>query len=75
MDNLTKKPIHMIDDTDERLLTVDNPQAELLWWHYRLRRISFARLNILALLGTIPRKLIDVKPPKCAGCIYGAMTK
>jgi hypothetical protein len=32
MDNLTKKPIQMIDGTDERLLTADNPQAELLRW-------------------------------------------
>jgi hypothetical protein len=41
-DNLTEKPVHMIDDTDKRLLAADNPQAELLRWHYRLRHISFA---------------------------------
>jgi hypothetical protein len=75
MDNLTEKPVHVIDDTDERLLAADNPQAELLRWHYRLRHISFTRLCILALLGTIPRKLIHAKTPKCAGCMYGAMTK
>jgi len=75
MDNLTEKPVHVIDDTDERLLSADNPQAELLRWHYRLGHISFARLRILALLGTIPRKLIHAKTPKCAGCMYGAMTK
>jgi hypothetical protein len=65
----------MINDTGERLLTADNPQAELLWWHYWLGHISFARLCILALLGTIPRKLIHAKNLKCAGCMYGAMTK
>jgi hypothetical protein len=75
MDNLTEKPVHVIDDTDERLLSANNPQAELLRWHYRLGHISFARLRILALLGTIPRKLIHAKTPKCAGCMYGAMTK
>jgi hypothetical protein len=62
--------VHVIDDTDERLLAADNPQVELLWWHYLLRHISFARLCILTLLGTIPRKLVHRKTPKCAGCIY-----
>jgi hypothetical protein len=50
MDNLTEKPVHVINDTDKRLLTADNPHAELLWWHYQLGNISFARLHILALL-------------------------
>jgi hypothetical protein len=27
MDNLTEKPVHMINDTDKRLLTADNPQV------------------------------------------------
>jgi hypothetical protein len=75
MDNLTEKPVHMINDTDKRLLTADNPQVELLWWHYQLGHISFARLHSLTLLGTIPRKLIHAKTPKCAGCMYGAMMK
>jgi hypothetical protein len=34
MDDLTEKLVHMINDTGKRLLTADNPQAELLWWHY-----------------------------------------
>ena len=58
-----------------RTLAAEYPQAELLRWHYRLGHLSFARLRILALLGIIPRRLIHVKSPKCAGCIYGAMTK
>jgi hypothetical protein len=67
-------PVHVIDD-DDKPLTADTPQAELLRWHYRLGHIPFARLRILALLVTIPRQLIHVKSPKCAGCLYGAMTK
>jgi hypothetical protein len=69
-----KEPTHVIDDEDEPL-AADTPQAELLRWHYRLGHISFARLRILALMGTIPRRLLHVKNPKCAGCLYGAMTK
>ncbi len=34
-----------------------------------------ASLHCLADNGEIPRKLQAVTPPKCAGCIFGAMTK
>jgi len=68
------QPANVIEDEDEPL-AAENPQAELLRWHYRLGHLSFARLRILALLGTIPRKLLTVKAPKCAGCMYGAMTR
>jgi hypothetical protein len=68
------QPANVIEDEDEPL-TAENPQAKLLWWHYRLGHLSFACLRILALLGTIPQKLLTVKAPKCAGCMYGAMTR
>jgi hypothetical protein len=29
----------------------------------------------LALNGKIPKKLALLNPPKCAGCLFGAMTK
>ena len=70
----SKDQVNVIDDEDEPL-AADTPQAELLRWHYRLGHLPFARLRILALLGTIPRRLLTVKSPKCAGCMYGAMTK
>ena len=72
--DLPVQPANVIEDEDEPL-AAENPQAELLRWHYRLGHLSFARLRILALLGTIPRKLLTVKAPKCAGCMYGAMTR
>ncbi len=50
-------------------------QGELLRWHHCLGHISFACLKQLAKLGDIPRKLAKVPPPKCAGCMFGAMTK
>ena len=68
------EPIHRIED-DEETITAISPQAELLRWHYRLGHHSFKRLQLLALLGVIPRQLAKVKPPKCAGCLYGSMTK
>ena len=58
----------------------DEPQAkdkssELLRWHYRLGHMSFAKLKHLAKLGQIPRYLANVAAPKCAACLFGAMTK
>jgi hypothetical protein len=33
------------------------------------------KLKKLAILGKIPKQLANVKPPVCAGCLFGAMTK
>ena len=47
----------------------------MLLWNYLLGHCSFKRLGILAALGILSRKLLKVKHSKCAGCLYGAMTK
>jgi hypothetical protein len=44
-------------------------------WHYCLGHLTFPKLKQLALNGEIPKKLAKVTPPKCTGCIFGAMTK
>jgi hypothetical protein len=62
------------EDEHVYLAAVDN-QAKLMRWHYRLGHLSFAKLKQLALNGEIPRRLAKVKPPACAGCLFGAMTK
>jgi hypothetical protein len=59
---------------DVHLAAADN-QAELMRWHYRLGHLTFAKLKQLALNGEIPKKLAKIKPPKCAGCLFGMMTK
>ncbi len=56
-------------------LAAINDQAELMRWHYRLGHLAFSKLKQLALNGKIPRCLAKVKPPACAGCLFGAMTK
>jgi hypothetical protein len=50
-------------------------QAELMQWHYCLGHLSFQKLKQLALNGEIPKKFSKLKPPKCAGCLFGTMTK
>jgi hypothetical protein len=44
-------------------------------WHYRLNHLAFSKLKQLTLNGEIPQRLAKVKPPACAGCLFGAMTK
>jgi hypothetical protein len=61
-------------DEDVPLAAADD-QAELMQWYYHLGHLSFQKLKQLALNGEIPKKLSKLKPPKCAGCLFGAMTK
>jgi hypothetical protein len=61
-------------DKDTPIAAADD-QAELMQWHYHLGHIPFASLKQMAANGKIPNKLGKVKPPKCAGCLFGAMTK
>jgi hypothetical protein len=61
-------------DKDIALAAAED-QAELMWWHYCLGHLSFQKLKQLALNNEIPKKLSKLKPPKCAGCLFGAMTK
>ncbi len=44
-------------------------------WHYRLGHLPFPKIKQLALNGKIPKKLAKLMPPKCTGCLFGAMTK
>jgi hypothetical protein len=37
--------------------------------------MNFPKLKQLTLNGKILKKLAKVLPPKCAGCLFGAMTK
>jgi hypothetical protein len=62
------------EDKHVYLAAVDD-QAELMRWHYPLGHLSLSMPKQLALNGKIPRRLAKVKPPACAGCLFGTMTK
>jgi hypothetical protein len=62
------------EEEDMQLATADD-QAELMHWHYCLGYLPFLSLKAMALNGKIPCKLAKVVPPKCAGCLFGEMTK
>jgi hypothetical protein len=63
------------EENEDKMLSAANDQVELMQWHCRLVHLPFAKLKQLTLNGKIPKKLAKVTPPKCAGCLFGAMTK
>jgi hypothetical protein len=65
----------LLTEEDEYCVAAPDDQAELMRWHYRLGHKPFARLESLAENGEIPKRLAHICPPRCAGCLYGAMTK
>ena len=66
-------PKHVID-YDQELLETYHPQEELLIWNHRLGHLPFSNIKILYLLRINPKRIYNSNPPKCEGCIYGAMT-
>jgi hypothetical protein len=72
---LTFNPHPQEEEDEQTTLAVSDQQAELMRWHYHLGHLPFSRLKQLAINGKIPKKLAKVAPPKCAGCLFGAMTK
>jgi hypothetical protein len=68
------RPAAIIDEYLEKLSCQD-PHTEMLIWHYILGHLSFQRINRMSELGILPKKLAHVTAPKCAGCMFGSMTK
>ncbi len=75
MKAFTFDPTPPLKEDKEFYLAAADDQAELMRWHYRLGHLSFPKLKLLAKKGEIPRRLAKIPPPKCAGCLFGAMTK
>jgi hypothetical protein len=72
---LTFDPSPPLKEDKEFQLAAANNQAKLMQWHYCLSHLSFPKLKVLAKNGKIPCCLTKVPPPKCAGCLFGAMMK
>ncbi len=72
---LTFNPLPPQEEGEDTQLAAANDQTKLMHWHYPLGHLPFVKLKQLALNGEIPKKLVKVTPPKCASCLFGAMTK
>ncbi len=72
---LTFDPSPSTKEAEDVQLAATNKQAKLMQLHYCLGHLTFPKLKQLALNSKIPKKLTKVLPPKCAGCLFGTMTK
>jgi hypothetical protein len=72
---LTFDPSPPLEEHKEYSLSAPDDEAELMRWHYHLGHASFKKLCLLALNGEIPKKLTKIWPLRCAGCLFGVMTK
>ncbi len=72
---LTFVPSPPTKEAEDVQLSAAGKQAKLMQWQYCLGHLTFPKLKQLSLNGEIPKKLAKVLPPKCAGCLFGAMTK
>lgn len=71
VDAPTEQVIKRVDEDLE--VTHNNPQAELLRWHYRLGHLSFKTIRSMAANGILPKRLVDCQVPKCSSCMYGKL--
>jgi hypothetical protein len=65
----------VLKETDKCLVAAPDDQAELMQWHCHLGHASFPKLKQLVRNGKISTKLANIRPPRCAGCLFGAITK
>ena len=59
---------------DQEISAVTN-KGEFLRLYYRLGYLSYNKMRILMNLEVLPRRLLKTKPPLCACCQLGSMTK
>jgi hypothetical protein len=72
---LTFDPLSSTEEGEDIQVAAANNQAEIMHWHDQLGHLTFPKLKQLALDGEFPKKLAKILPTKCAGCLFGAMTK
>ena len=71
----SSKGCEEIMDEDKEQLVGQDDLSEFMRWHHRLGHLSYSKMKTLCLLNILPRKLLQVKPPKCPGCLYSTMTR
>ncbi len=66
------RPI-IIEDEEDRQPT--NTAAELLRYHHKFGHVSFTKLQEMAKMGTIPKRLAKCPIPACSACMYAKAIK
>jgi Reverse transcriptase (RNA-dependent DNA polymerase)/GAG-pre-integrase domain len=66
--------IELQNNQDESTQNQD-ASIELLGWHHRFKHISMKRLQSMAELGYLPKRLSKCRIPICQACVYGKSTR
>jgi GAG-pre-integrase domain len=72
MEDALDPPVVMEDEEEKQR---DNISAEFLRYHHRFGHASPARLQRMAKLGIIPKRLAKCPVPVCTACLHGKATK
>ena len=72
-DDEQDKVPEIVTDEEDRQQTTD--AAELLRIHQRFGHISFAKLQLMAKVGILPKKLEKCHPPVCTACMFAKATR
>lgn len=70
----SKAPVVIVLDEEDRSESV-TPTTELLIYHYKFGHISFQKLQAMAKLRILPRRLASCHTPTCSACMYAKVTK
>ena len=69
----TKQTPNIVNDEEDRQPT--NAAAELLQFHHKFGHVSFRKLQEMAKLGVIPKRLAKCAIPACSACLYAKAIK
>jgi hypothetical protein len=72
---LSENCMPIVEEAEDNEEKLDNPQHELLLYHYRLGHESFTNLQSMAKAGILPTWLASCRIPQCAACHYGKASK
>ena len=61
-------PPAIVEEEEDRQLT--NAAAQLLQFHHKFGHVSFKRLQQMAKLGIIPKRMASCPVPACSACLY-----
>ena len=70
-DDSNKPPKEIVGSNDNAFVEAETDQGELMRWHLRLGHLSCRKIQLLAALGVITKKLLRAKVPKRSACLHG----
>jgi GAG-pre-integrase domain len=64
-----------LDESEDSKVQSQAPNDELMLWNYRLAHSPFKKLQHMADIGDIPKRLTQKIPQKCHVCMFGKGTR